>query len=224
MTEGVFGLSALCFMFTPFHNNVRCCSSSHSHVTYLPKHCIKSVWSRHCCWILRQFASLKSLFSLRLFCTFFLPLLFILCYWGWVFKNRWILHRSLEADSLGSVPIPPRPLISQLPLGNNPWLSCVYSPPQTIRLFLKKRPDSLQTVADFCGMVPQRNLFHSSALLKHEMRQTCLWQCFAESLLWRAFSSQQLFPSPGLHRNTSYSSNCLQTLFHLLYWNHSVIP
>lgn len=139
MTEGVFSLSALCSTFTPFHNNVRCCSSSHSCVTYLPKHCIKSVWSRHCCWILRQFAFLKLLFSLPLFCTFFFPLLFILRYWGWVFKNWWILHRSLEADSLGSVPIPPRLLIS---LGNNPWLSCIYSPPQIIRLSFSEEKTS----------------------------------------------------------------------------------
>lgn len=82
---------------------------------------------------------IPNLFSLPLFYTPFSPLLLILCNWNQVFKNGWILHRSLKADSFGGVPIPQRPLISQLPCSNNPvWaLSISFSIP--LQFFFKKR-------------------------------------------------------------------------------------
>lgn len=125
------------------------------------------------------------LFSLPLFTTPFSPLLFILSQWDQDFKDWWILHRYLKADSLGGVPSPPRPLVSQLLFSNNFWLNCIYLSPHNITIFfffLKKRLVSVQILADSCGTMPQRNLFHSSALPKHETSQTCLWQLFAESL------------------------------------------
>lgn len=106
-------------------------SSSHNLVTSLLQHYKKSIWSRPSSTV-REFP----FYSLCLYFThLFSPLLFILCKWNQVFKNWCVLHSSLKADSFGGVPIPPRPLISQLPYSNNPCLSYIYLSPHTITLF-----------------------------------------------------------------------------------------
>lgn len=147
---------------------------------------MKSIWSRLYSWILRQFP----FYSLCLYFIHFSLLCFLFYATEIRFLGtKWILSHSLKADSFGGVPIPLRPLISQLPYSKNPWLSYTYLSPHISTLsffpffffFLRKDWLSLQTLSDFSGRVKQRNLFHSSTFLKQETSWTCLWQRVAES-------------------------------------------
>lgn len=107
------------------------------------------------------------------------------------------MHSSLKADSFGGVPIPQRPLVSQLPCSNNPWLSYIYFFPHTITIFFffKKRPiNSPNTGTDFSVSVEQKNLFHSSAFLNLDLPETvfcrvtlqtpCFFQPITPPITW----------------------------------------
>lgn len=174
--------------------------SSHNPVTCLLQHYIKSIWSRSCSWILREFP----FYSPCLYFIHLSPLDFLF----YATEIRFLRTDGFcialwKQTALRVGPIPPRHLISQLPFSNNPWLSYIYLSPQTITLFFwKKRLAGLQILADFSGRVEQRNLFHSSAFLKRETSWTCLRQHFAEShFRLHASFSQSLLPSPGLGIN-----------------------
>lgn len=115
------------------------------------------------------------LFSLPLFYRLFSPLLLILCNWNQVFKNGWILHSSLKADSFGGVPIPQRPpFLSYLVAITPGWaISISFPTPLQFIFFFKKRLiNSPYTGTDFSVSVEQKNLFHSSAFLNLDLPET----------------------------------------------------